>query len=145
MDSLYLVLGLLAVASFAGLVFRATRGRGRELSGAELVDLERLPTEKNGVPTKVLGRRATLIQFSTKYCGQCPGVRRQLAQLEYRHGGVSFLEVDVTDRMDIAAHFKISQTPTVLVLNSNSQIVYRVGGVPHMNEITEELAKLGVA
>ena len=143
MESLYLVLALLALATLAGLVFRATRGRGRELSGSVEIDLERLPTEKNGVPTKVLGKRATLVQFSTEYCGQCPGVRRQLAQIEYRHGDVSFLEVDITDRMDIAAHFNVSQTPTVFVLNSQSNLVYRVGGVPNLQQLNEELAKLG--
>lgn len=109
----------------------------------ELIDLERLPTEKNGVPTKQLGKKATLIQFSTKYCGQCPAVRRQLSQLEYRLGGVSFLEIDITDRMDIAAHFSISQTPTVMVLNEKSELVYRIGGVPNLKLLDSELEKLG--
>lgn len=143
MDSLTLVLLLLALGTVAGVVYRLLRGRGRELIRPEKIDLNRLPTEKNGVPTKQLGKQATLIQFSTEYCGQCPGVRRQLSQLEYRMGGISFLEVDITERMDIAAHFGISQTPTVLVLNANSELVYRVGGVPNMKLLNEELTKLG--
>ncbi len=143
MDSLTLVLLLLASGTTAGIAYRLLRGRGRELIRPEKIDLNRLPTEKNGVPTKQLGRQATLIQFSTEYCGQCPGVRRQLSQLEYRMGGISFLEVDITERMDIAAHFGISQTPTVLVLNANSELVYRVGGVPNMKLLNEELTKLG--
>lgn len=109
----------------------------------EKLDLVRLPTEKNGVPTKQLGKSATIIQFSTQYCGQCPGVRRQLAQLEYRLGGLSFLEVDITERIDIAAHFSISQTPTVFVLNDRSELVYRIGGVPNLQLLTKELEKLG--
>lgn len=143
MDSLTLVLLLLALGTVAGVAYRLLRGRGRELIRPEKIDLNRLPTEKNGVPTKQLGKHATLIQFSTEYCGQCPGVRRQLSQLEYRMGGISFLEVDITGRMDIAAHFGISQTPTVLVLNANSELVYRVGGVPNMKLLNEELTKLG--
>lgn len=109
----------------------------------EKIDLDRLPTEKNGIPTNQLGKSATLVQFSTRYCGQCPAVRRQLSQLEYRLGGISFLEVDVTDRIDIAAHFGISQTPTVFVLNEKSELVYRIGGVPNLKTLNEELAKLG--
>ena len=143
MDSLTLVLLLLALGTLAGVAYHLLRGRGRELIRPEKIDLNRLPTEKNGVPTKQLGKQATLIQFSTEYCGQCPGVRRQLSQLEYRMGGISFLEVDITERMDIAAHFGISQTPTVLVLNANSELVYRVGGVPNMKLLNEELEKLG--
>ena len=143
MDSLTLVLLLLALGTVAGVAYRQLRGRGRELIRPEKIDLNRLPTEKNGVPTKQLGKQATLVQFSTEYCGQCPGVRRQLSQLEYRMGGISFLEVDITERMDIAAHFGISQTPTVLVLNANSELVFRVGGVPNMKLLNEELTKLG--
>ena len=143
MNSLLLVLSLVAVTSLVGFAYRLLRGRGRELERHELVDLDRLPTQKNGIPTKGLGRNATIIQFSTEYCGQCPGVRRQLAQLEYRMGGLSFLEVDITDRMDIAAHFGISQTPTVLVLNSEAELVYRIGGVPNLKLLTDELRKLG--
>ena len=99
---------------------------------------------KNGVPTNVLGKKATLLQFSTEYCGQCPGVRRQLAQLEYRLGGLSHLEVDITERIEIAAKFNISQTPTIFVLNPSGEIVYRVGGVPKLPLLMQELEKLGV-
>lgn len=143
MDSLALVIGLLLFSTLAGLAYRFLRGRGREVRKVEKLDLERLPTEKNGLPTKQLGKSATIIQFSTQYCGQCPGVRRQLAQLEYRLGGISFLEVDITDRIDIAAHFSISQTPTVFVLNERSELVYRIGGVPNLQLLTKELEKLG--
>lgn len=143
MDSLALVLGLLLLSTLAGLAYRLLRGRGRELRKLAKLDLERLPTEKNGLPTKLLGKSATIIQFSTQFCGQCPGVRRQLAQLEYRLGGISFLEVDITERIDIAAHFSISQTPTIFVLNDKSELVYRIGGVPNLQLLTKELEKLG--
>lgn len=143
MDSLYLVFGLVLSVALVGIAYRIFQGRGREIRGNQQIDLNRLPTQKNGVPTKTLGKNATLIQFSTVYCGQCPGVRRQLSQLEYRRGGISFLEVDITDRMDIAAHFGISQTPTVFVLNHKSELVYRVGGVPNLKLLNDELDKLG--
>ena len=91
-----------------------------------------------------LGKQATLIQFSTQFCGQCPGVRRQLAQLEHRHGGLTHLEVDITDRLNVAARFGINQTPTVFLLNSQGELVYRVGGVPNLTKLNQELEKLGV-
>ena len=144
MDSLTLIGVLLLVSTIAGVAYRKLRGRGRELHRHEKVDLDRLPTEKNGVPTKQQGKSATIIQFSTQYCGQCPGVRRQLSQLEYRLGGISFLEVDITERIDIAAHFGISQTPTIFVLNQSSELVYRIGGVPNLQILNDELEKLGV-
>ena len=64
--------------------------------------------------------------------------------MEYRLGGLSHLEVDITERLDIAAHFGINQTPTVFLLNSKGELVYRVGGLPNLIKLNQELEKLGV-
>ncbi|NCW23617.1 MAG: thioredoxin, partial [Actinobacteria bacterium] len=45
---------------------------------------------------------------------------------------------------EIAAKFNISQTPTIFVLNPSGEIVYRVGGVPKLPLLMQELEKLGV-
>ncbi len=144
MDSWLAVLSLLAIATLLGLGYRLLHGRGHRVNRKKEIDLNSLSPTKNGVPTSELGKKATLLQFSTIYCGQCPGVRRQLAQLEYRLGGLSHLEVDITERIEIAAQYGITQTPTVFVLNSKSELVYRVGGVPNLNKLNQELEKLGV-
>lgn len=144
MESLLAVLALLGSATLLGLLYRLFRGRGHSVRGHKKIDLERLRPMKNQVVTTTLGKKATLLQFSTTYCGQCPGVRRQLAQLEYRLGGLSHLEVDITERLDVAAHFSINQTPTVFLLNSHGELVYRVGGIPNMSKLNQELEKLGV-
>lgn len=144
MESLLPVLALVVTASQVGLVYRLLRGRGHRVRKKQLIDLRRLRATKNGILTTELGKQATLIQFSTQYCGQCPGVRRQLAQLEHRHGGLSHLEVDITERLNVAARFSINQTPTVFLLNSEGELVYRVGGVPNLSKLNQELEKLGV-
>lgn len=144
MESLLAVLYLLLIATALGLGYRFLRGRGHRVRNQKRIDLKRLAPTKNGIPTFELGKKATLLQFSTTYCGQCPGVRRQLAQMEYRLGGLSHLEVDITERLDIAAHFGINQTPTVFLLNSDGELVYRVGGVPNIQKLNQELEKLGV-
>ena len=144
MEPLLPVLALVVTASLVGLVYRLLRGRGHRVRKKQLIDLRRLRATKNGILTTELGKQATLIQFSTQYCGQCPGVRRQLAQLEHRHGGLSHLEVDITERLNVAARFSINQTPTVFLLNSEGELVYRVGGVPNLSKLNQELEKLGV-
>jgi len=143
-ESLLAVVYLLLIATALGLGYRFLRGRGRRVINQKKIDLARLSPTKNGIQTSELGKKATLLQFSTTYCGQCPGVRRQLAQMEYRLGGLSHLEVDITERLDIAAHFGINQTPTVFLLNSKGELVYRVGGVPNLIKLNQELEKLGV-
>ena len=137
-------LGLLAVATAGGFVYKLLHGRGHKVSTKEIVSLGKLQATNNGIPITEYGKKATLVQFTTEYCGQCPGVRRTLLQLEYRLGGLRFAEVDITERLDVAAHFNISQTPTVFLLDEYGNLVYRVGGVPKLPQLMEELEKLGV-
>lgn len=137
-------LGLLLVAVIGGTLYRYFQGKGRRVSSAEVIDLRKLRAISNGLPITEHGKKATLVQFSTDYCGQCPGVRRTLSQLAYRSGGLVFAEVDITERLDLAAHFSISQTPTVFLLDHSGHVIYRVGGIPKMNLLTEQLQKLGV-
>jgi len=143
-DSILPVIALVASASLVGLAYRMLRGRGHRVLGRQHIDLRRLRPTRNGNLSTELGSQATLLQFSTQYCGQCPGVRRQLSQLESMNSGVSHLEVDITDRINVAARFGITQTPTIFLLNAKSELVYRVGGIPNLLKINQELEKLGV-
>ena len=143
-SGLYLALGLFGLTLLAGIFYKVSAGSGRSIQKSEVIDLGRIAAQKNGFPVTEVGKGATLLQFSTEYCGQCPGVRRSLAQIEYRTGGVLNAEVDLTDRLDLAARFKISQTPTVFILNSKGEVVFRVSGVPKAGLIQQELTKLGI-
>ena len=145
MDStIALSIALIVVATLAGLVYRFFRGRGHSVSGAQCIKLEKLKILKDGEEVSEFGKEATVVLFSTEYCGQCPAVRRSLAKLEYRKGGLLFIEVDITNRINLAAHFNISQTPTVFILNPAGEIRFRIGGTPKTTTIETELEKLGV-
>ena len=145
MDStIALSIALIVVATLAGLVYRFFRGRGHSVSGAQCIKLEKLKILKDGEEISEFGKEATVVLFSTEYCGQCPAVRRSLAKLEYRKGGLLFIEVDITNRINLAAHFNISQTPTVFILNPAGEIRFRIGGTPKTTTIETELEKLGV-
>ena len=141
---MYLALGLLGLTLIAGIFYKVSAGSGRSVQKSEVIDLARIQAHKNGFPVTEPGKNATLLQFSTEYCGQCPAVRRSLAQIEYRTGGVLHAEVDLTDRLDLAARFKISQTPTVFILNDKGEVTFRVSGVPKPGLIQQELTKLGI-
>lgn len=143
-SGIYLALGLLGLTLIAGIFYKVSAGSGRSVTRSAAIDLASIGAHKNGFAVQELGKSATLLQFSTEYCGQCPSVRRSLSQIEYRTGGVLHAEVDLTDRLDLAAKFNISQTPTVFVLNSKGQVTFRVSGVPKAGLIQQELAKLGI-
>ena len=145
MDStIALSIALIVLATIAGLVYRFFRGRGRSVSGAQCIKLQKLKILKDGEEISEFGKEATVVLFSTEYCGQCPAVRRSLAKLEYRKGGLLFIEVDITNRINLAAHFNISQTPTVFILNPAGEIRFRIGGTPKPKTIETEIEKLGV-
>ncbi len=141
---IYLALALLGLTLIAGIIYKVSAGSGRSVTRSPVIDLERIGAHKNGFAVKELGRSATLLQFSTEYCGQCPSVRRSLSQIEHRTGGVLHAEVDLTDRIELAAKFSISQTPTVFILNPKGEVTFRVSGVPKAGLIQQELAKLGI-
>ena len=143
-SGIYLAIGLFGLTLIAGIFYKVSAGSGRRVQRSPVIDLERIGANKNGFAVKELGKAATLLQFSTEYCGQCPGVRRSLSQIEYRTGGVLHAEVDLTDRLDLAAKFSISQTPTVFILNAKGEVTFRVSGVPKAGLIQQELAKLGI-
>jgi thiol-disulfide isomerase/thioredoxin len=143
-STIALSIALIEVATLAGLVYRFFRGRGHSVSGAQCIKLEKLKILKDGEEITKFGKEATVVLFSTEYCGQCPAVRRSLAKLEYRKGGLLFIEVDITNRINLAAHFNISQTPTVFILNPGGEIRFRIGGTPKPKTIETELEKLGV-
>lgn len=134
---------LLALAIAAGLLFRYLGGRGKSVEGSERIDLQKLKAQKNGLLVTEFGKKATLLQFSTEYCGICPGVSRQLHRLEYRNGSLLHLDVDITNRLDLAAHFSITQTPTIFILDKNGDLRFRVSGAPKPGVIQTELEKLG--
>lgn len=89
------------------------------------------------------GTAATLVQFSTQFCSKCPGTARLLTSEVAELDGVTHLEVDLTDQVDIARAFNVLQTPTTLVLDGEGYVRARITGAPTTAVIREELARLG--
>ncbi len=139
-----ITIGLIALASLLGLGFKFFQGRSHTVVGHEKINLDKLQAISDGAPAVEFGGAASTILFSTTYCGICPGVNRQLISLTQSHTGLKHLEVDITDRLDLAAHFGINQTPTILITDSQGRIQSRISGPPRPGVIDRELEKLGV-
>lgn len=129
-------LALLLVATIAiGIVVKWRQGRPRHHVSHEVVQLERLGADR-------LGQDATLLQFSTEMCSRCPGVHRTLAAIADSRTGVRHLDVDLTNRPDIAKHFHVLQTPTTLILDRDGVIQSRIGGTLNREVVEVELNRL---
>ena len=142
--SLELTLGLIAVATLFGISFKLTQGRGHAVMSQERIDLAKLKGKRGGKVVKRFGSKATTVLFSTAYCAICPSVNRQLVTFESSDPGLQHIEVDITDRLDLAAHFGISQTPTVFITDPEGLVKFRVSGAPKPGVLARELNELGV-
>lgn len=126
---------LVVLATALGLLQRTRSGRPRAGSGDTVLP-EHLGT------AQALGARATLVQFSTPTCAQCPGTARLLRSLAEEHDGVVHLEVDLTRHPEAADRFGVLQTPTTLLVDAGHCVRARIGGAPRRDALDRELLTL---
>jgi thiol-disulfide isomerase/thioredoxin len=132
---------VLAAASAAGFVMRQRQGRFRAPRGtAKSAPVVRTDAADPGqaVPSAgvlsaadlgaPLGAQATLVQFSTEVCAYCGPTRELLTQVARDRDGVSFVEIDAAERMDLTRRLHVLATPTVLVLDAHGGIASRASG-----------------
>ncbi len=134
-----LVLTLLAAATLVGLVWRARTGRAKAIKAGQIVDIAELGATKDGVPVTAFGSKVTFLQFSSEMCSSCRQTAHQFSELEKLHPDLLHIEVDVTNRLDLANKFHILQTPTTLVLDSKGRVTSRIGGSAKPQTIADEL------
>jgi thiol-disulfide isomerase/thioredoxin len=115
-----LLIVVLLLATAVGLVLRWRAGRARDVAGGE-----RLAPADLGAP---LGERATFVQFSSPACSPCRSVRRVLTGVVADQPGLAHVEIDATERLDLARRLKILRTPTVLLLDPAGHVVRRISG-----------------
>jgi thiol-disulfide isomerase/thioredoxin len=124
----------LVVASVLGLALRRRAGQFRAGPGPEVlteVDLD-----------GPLGRRATLVQFSTAFCAPCRPTRQILGQVAGMVDGVTHVEIDAAARLDLVRRLRINSTPTVLVLDRDGAIVKRAAGLPRKADVIAALGSV---
>lgn len=141
---LFIVVGLLAAATAAGLFWRARTGRAKAITGGETVNLTELAAVKDGEPVTQFGKKVTFLQFSSEFCTMCRQTAKLYSALESVHDDVLHIEVDITDRLDLAKKYNILQTPTTLVLDSKGRITSRIAGAAKAQTINEELGSFDI-
>jgi thiol-disulfide isomerase/thioredoxin len=127
---------VLAAASVYGVIHRGREGRIRRRAK----DAGTRVTEADvGVP---LGEHATLLQFSTAFCGPCRVTRRVLADVAGAVEGVRHVEIDAEAHLELARRLHVVRTPTLLVLDGHGSVVRRASGTPLRADV---IAALGAA
>ena len=85
------------------------------------------------LPSSVLasGAERTWVIFTTPYCATCEPVMRLLRAADPE---TPVIEVDVTDRPDLASGFRIARAPTVLLANASGEVSERLVGPEAVTE-----------
>lgn len=123
---------LLVLAIAVGLTLRMLDGRRR--SGGHL------QVDAADLGSSVLAPSATLVQFSTEFCTRCPQVRRLLGEIAKGYAGVGHIEIDLTNRNDLATRYHMLQTPTTFLVDASGNVLSRWGGVPDRRTVNDALA-----
>ena len=134
-----LVAAFVLAALVAGLVWRSRTGRSKKVSNGQQIDLAELGATKNGQPIMAFGERLTFLQFSSEFCSQCVQTARVYKDLEQHSEGILHIEVDITNRLDLAKKYNILQTPTTLVLDASGRVTSRIGGAAKEQTIKDEI------
>ena len=120
------VVVVLAAASAAGFLVRQRQGRFRPgPTGQPAPAGDVLSAADLGAP---LGAQATLVQFSTEVCAYCGPTRELLTEVARDREGISFIEIDAAERMDLTRRLHVLSTPTILVLDALGGITGRASG-----------------
>ncbi|WP_416969788.1 TlpA family protein disulfide reductase [Streptomyces sp. 4F14] len=135
MTGLMVCVAVLAAASAYGVLHRRHGGRVR-VRGRD--DGRRLDAARLGGE---LGERATLVQFSSAFCAPCRATRRTLGEVAEMVPGVTHIEIDAEQHLDLVRELDILKTPTVLVLDAGGNVVRRASGQPRKADVIAALGK----
>ncbi|MER8224647.1 thioredoxin family protein [Streptomyces sp. NPDC094143] len=136
MTGLVVCVTVLAAASAFGVLHKRRSGRVR-VRGRD--EDRRLGAADLGAE---LGKRATLVQFSSAFCAPCRATRRVLGEVAGLVPGVTHVEIDAEAQLELVRRLDILKTPTVLVLDAEGRVVRRAVGQPRKADV---IAALGEA
>lgn len=129
MTATIVIVALVAASTLLGLVWRARQGRVRAASG-EAVDYA------------AAGANITLLQLSTEVCAPCRATAAVLERVADEYPGVVHVDLDITDRADVASRFHVLTTPTTLLIDADGEVRARITGAARPTIVREELDRL---
>ncbi len=156
MSGLWVVLFVLAAATALGLWFQRNNGRVKDTPASSVpmtadgdppADIEPEPPTAEAealapVLAGRLGERATMVQFSSAFCQPCRATRRILEEVSVMIPGVSHVEIDAEENLELVRVLDIRRTPTVLFLDRHGVVRKQASGQPRKADIVSALGEL---
>ena len=143
----WVVLAAVVLAVAFGAYRALTDGRFRgthQLRGVEDTSASTATSVLEGTPwSDRLGRRATFVQFSSAFCAPCRATRRILTDVAATEDGISHVEIDAEQNLDLVRRLGITRTPTTLVLDAAGVEVTRAVGAPTKDQVARTVSAIG--
>jgi len=89
-----------------------------------------------------LGSRATLLQFSSAFCGPCRATRMLIEDVTADMGDVAHVEIDAEANLELVRKLDIRSTPTTLFINGGGHEVGRAVGAPKRDQVLNAIAAI---
>jgi protein-disulfide isomerase len=106
-------------------------------------DVEQVLTpDEIGVP---LGGSATVVQISSAFCMPCRATRAVVERAVATSDGVTAVDLDVADHLELGERLGVTSTPTVLVLDAVGRVRVRAAGVPTLAQLRAAVAAVSSA
>lgn len=140
MEGLLALVAVLGVTTIGGLVWQRRQGVLRAVAPDGRTndeDLRELVASLGGTP----GDRATLLQFSSAFCAPCRATKRILTEVSEAVQGVTHVEVDAEQHLDVVRRLGIRSTPTTLVLDADGRVTTRASGQPRKVDVIAAVGK----
>lgn len=153
MNSVWVVVGVLVVATAFGLWFRRVNGRVRDTSTPVPMAgpddppaaIETMTPESVALAEALsgrLGERATIVQFSSAFCQPCRATRRIVEEVCVIVPGVSHVEIDAEENLELVRVLDIRRTPTVLFLDRTGAVRKQASGQPRKADVIAALGEI---
>jgi len=130
MNNLILLLSLLAFLFVLGYWQRLRYGKLKKVNGLSISEVELNQT---------LGRKATLVQFSTTFCSECRTAKAIVRDVVKDFKDITYVEVDAESNLDLVRRVDIRSTPTTIFLDSKGFEIARAKGAPKRDQLIKAI------
>ena len=134
MESLLPIVIVLVLATAYGVWHKRTRGKIVVKADKGLITPAMIGAD--------LGSRATLLQFSSAFCGPSRATRLLIEDVTADMADVAHVEVDAEANLELVRQLDIRSTPTTLFLDGTGHEVGRAVGAPKRDQVVKAIAAI---
>ena len=134
MESLLPIVIVLVLATAYGVWHKRTRGKIVVKADKGLITPAMIGAN--------LGSRATLLQFSSAFCGPCRATRLLIEDVTSDMADVAHVEVDAEANLELVRQLDIRSTPTTLFLDGTGHEVGRAVGAPKRDQVVKAISAI---